>query len=350
MLNAAALTIAELRAARIDREEEMQVAYTALARNVHNVLLFGTRGAGKTFLTRLLEDDLNQGEPTLFACTANLASLGMYQPGSEEADAFPRAVLLQLCAAIWTRLLNKPYLQLKEHLSASGHEFNRVAPDEATVKAIYAQLMQHDLVHRSSRTNTAGMNLVAKGEMQEQFFLENKQLTILPFEFGEFVSQLLTDVLRPRGKEKIVVLCDEANHAKLYEQEQILERYFELFSSRRVQFLFVAAQGPWQEREYIPACFETTIQLNGFKNPQHVRTLVEADAMRRTGKQVRFTSEAIEVLVDVFSGHPRISLTASELALDMVPADLPRTIGLKEMLHACRITERRLKDYEKSLP
>lgn len=349
LLNAVAQSIEDLKAARVDREDEMTKAFTALASDVHNVLLYGTRGVGKTFLTRLLEDELQRTQPTLFVCTANLANLSAYQPGADEADAFPRAVLLQLCSAIWTRQIGKPYLKLKEHLSSSGHKIRGTSRAESTVQDIFAQLMRQDLVHRVSRTNTAGMNLLAKGEMQEQFFHENKQAPLLPFEFGEFVKQLTEDVLHPAGKDKIVVLCDEANHAKFYEQEQILERYFELFSSRRVQFLFVAAQGPWQQKEYIPACFETTIELRGFKEARHVRELIDSGAHRALGPETRFSPEALEVLIDAFDGHPRITLTACARAIELSRQGASKLIGLKETLRACRDTERRLQEYEKSV-
>lgn len=349
MLNAAAQTIEELRAARIDREEEFGKAYSALAKNVQNVLLYGTRGAGKTFLIRLIEDELCRREPQIFTCAVNLASLASYRPGADDIDAFPKAVLLQLCTALWTRLIDKSYLQLKDHLSYSGHELRVMPREESTIQAVYAQLMKSDLVQRTSRTNTAGLNLVAKGELQEQFVHENKQSSILPFEFGEFVGQLITDVLHPRSKSKVVIICDEANHAKFYEQEQLLERYFELFSSRRVQFLFVAGHGPWQEKEYIPACFETTIELAGFRNPDHTKVLVEADARRLTGGEVEFTQDALEVLVEAFAGHPRNSLDASQLAIDYVFSESSRKVTVKAMLKACRETEKKLQTWENSV-
>jgi hypothetical protein len=349
MLNAAALSIEELRAARIDREEEFSKAYAALAKNIQNVLLFGTRGAGKTFLIRLIEDELHKQEPQVFTCAVNLASLGAYQPNSDEIDVFPRAVLLQLCAALWTRLFDKPYLDLKDHLSDSGQELRAMRREEATVQAVYAQLMKRDRVRRTSRTNTAGLNLVAKGELQEQFVHEDKQSPVLPFEFGEFVGQLITDALHPRGKTKVVILCDEANHAQFYEQEQLLERYFELFSSRRVQFLFVAGHGPWREKEYIPSCFETTIELAGFKNAAHTKALVQADARRLVGSEVEFTQEAIEVLVESFAGHPINSLNASQRAIDLTLNEAPRRVTVKEMFKACRETEKQLQAWENSV-
>ena len=350
MLNAAALPIEVLRASRIDREEEFQKAYTALAKDVQNVLLYGTRGAGKTFLVRLIEDQLHRQEPRAFTCTVNLASLGTYNPGADEVDAFPRAVLLQLCAAVWTRLFDKPYLDLRDHLSDSASELRVMKREEATVQAIYAQLMKHDRVRRSSRTNTAGLNLVAKGELQEQFSHEDKQSSLLPFEFGEFVGQLIAKVLNPRGKTKVVILCDEANHAKFYEQEQLLERYFELFSSRQVQFLFVAGHGPWKEKEYIPSCFETAIELTGFKNPDHVKALVEAHARRSQAEEVTFSSDVIEILVEAFTGHPRNSIIASQRATEQALIEgSKKVVTVKGMLRACRETEKQLQAWETSI-
>lgn len=347
LLNAAAQSIETLKAVRIDREEEMAKAFAALAHNVHNVLLYGTRGVGKTFMTRLLEDELQRTQPSLFVCTANLANLAAYHPATDESDAFPRAVLLQLCTAIWTREIGKPYLKLRDQLAAPDGAIKTASVAESVVQDIYVQLMRHDLVRRSTRTNTAGISLVAKGEMQEQLFHESKQAPLLPFEFGEFVKQLSEEVLRPMGKDKIVILCDEANHAKIYEQEQILERYFELFSSRRVQFLFVAAQGPWNEKAYIPSCFETTIELRGFKNPHHVHELIVSATKRTTSEATQFSSEALEVLVEAFEGHPRLTLMACERAVQLAAQAGNRLVGLRDALRASREIERRLQEDEK---
>ncbi len=350
MLNAAAQSIEDLRDARVDREEEFSKAYSALANNVQNVLLYGTRGAGKTFITRLLEDEIRRENDDVFTCMVNLANLHSYGDNSDdESDAFPRAVLLQLCTALWTRVIGKNYLQLKDVLSSSGHELRSISKEEKSVQDIYAHLMQYDLLHRASRTNTAGMNLVAKGELQEHLFHENRQSSILPFEFGEFVTQLLTDVLEPKGKEKIIVLCDEANHAKFYQQEQILERYFELFSSRRVQFLFVAAQGPWQEREYIPSCFETTIELCGLKEQGDISSLIKGAAIRDYGDKFEFADEAIELIIDVFSGHPRNTLNASQRAIEFANEAASQKVTVREALRACREIEKQLSQYEKTV-
>lgn len=46
MLNAAAQSIEDIRAARINRESDSKIAHTALANNAHNVLLYGTPEKG----------------------------------------------------------------------------------------------------------------------------------------------------------------------------------------------------------------------------------------------------------------------------------------------------------------
>jgi hypothetical protein len=337
MLNAAAQSIEDLRALRVNREEEVESAYSALAENWHNVLLYGTRGVGKTFLTRIIEDEVAKRTPEALPCFINLASLAVYDDAGDEVAAFPRAVLLQLCSSIWTTIIQKPYLALRGHISDSGHEINTTPSDESTVRDIYTYLMRQDITDRSNRQNTAGFNFGARGELRESFTHEHRQQAVLPFEFGEFVSQLTSDVLMPRGKRKIIIFCDEANHASIYKQEQILERYFELFSSRRVQFLFVAAQGPWQEKEYVPTCFETKIELGGFKDRTDTVQMVQSTCV---DSSFTFTEEAFDVLIDTFEGHPRNSLEASERAIQLARARGQSTVSVRDMLRACRDVEK----------
>ena len=348
MLNAAAQSIEELRNARVDRESESKIAYTSLVKRSNNVLLYGPRGAGKTFLIRLLEDEISKAETSIFSCIVNVASLSLYDQGDEVA-AFPRAVLLQLCTSMWTRVLGKSYLELRDSACDSGQELRLKNTAEKTIKSVYRHLIQQQLIQRTALTNTAGVSMVARGEKSEQSSFEVRHMQILPFEFAEFADQLIQDVLRPKGISKIVVFCDESNHTKLYKQEQLLERYLELFSSRRVQFLFVAGVGPWTKKEYLPTCFETTIELGGFRERSDVQALIDKAMSGSQGNVIPFASGAIDVVFETFAGHPRRTLNACQRAYCDARESNLAEIDVRSILRACREIERLEKEYEESV-
>lgn len=123
----------EIRARCIDRKREVDTCLEALVEHGHNVLVHGTRGVGKTFLLRLVEDGLRATE-RFFPCFANLASLSAYG-GPSDTSGFPRAVLLQLCASIW-KALGKSYLDLCDRLSETGQEITFRKEAERTVQRV----------------------------------------------------------------------------------------------------------------------------------------------------------------------------------------------------------------------
>src|SRR3990170_3235798 len=98
-MNSAAITMPELRDCRVDRDTEFEQCKASLLRRSHNVLLYGARGARKTFLVRLLEDEIRRTADDAFPCLINVASLSGYDM-QDEVSAFPKAVLLQICAKL----------------------------------------------------------------------------------------------------------------------------------------------------------------------------------------------------------------------------------------------------------
>ncbi len=308
--NLAAENLHEIEALRIDRDREVAICRDAIVKSLHNVLLYGTRGVGKTFLLRLVEKAVTDHDPSVFPCLTNIASLIEYRI-ADDVGAFPRAVLLQLCAFLWTDVLNRSYLDLRDALDETGQEIHRRPKDEVTIRRIYRHLMLLERSARSAMFNTVGFSAGVKGEKKEEAGQQMRHSNVLPFEFAEFAHELVANVLKPRDKSRLVVLCDEANQMPIFRQEEILERYLELFSSKRVQFVFVAGMVPWDTKAFLPSCFETCLELKGFGDKSCVEELIT-----RAQPKIPFTGEAIDVLFEAYSGHPRYTVTACGMAYD----------------------------------
>jgi hypothetical protein len=125
----------------------------------------------------------------------------------------------------------------------------------------------------------------------------------LPFEFVEFTQEISRNVLSEHGKNRVVILCDEANLLPDFFQEEILSRYFELFCPQQFQFVFVAGFLPWHDR-IMPDCFETSIELGGFGTisdfAEFIRGVNTSD--------INVSDDALDALFTEFKGHPRHSL------------------------------------------
>ena len=313
-----------------------------IARN-HNVLLYGERGSGKTFLLKLIDEEIKVKNSQIFACFVNIASLRAYEPG-DEISSFPRAVLLQLCSSLWTNLLGKSYLDLRDHLHDTGREIAIKMKDEKIIQRIYTQLMKKHGVGGYKFTNSIGVSAGVKGSKKEEKEFQSHHSEILPFEFAEFANEIISNVLIPNNKKRIIILCDEANHMPLFKQEEILERYFDLFGSKKLQFLFVAGLVPWDNKPFLPSCFETRLELLGFPEKADLINLIE-----KYGPIEIFTGEAIDLLFEAYKGHPRDSLEACGRAFDLSKELVQDNIEASLMFRAIKEKNEFKKRYEEQM-
>jgi AAA+ ATPase superfamily predicted ATPase len=344
-LHAAVEGIERIRESRVDREDELAICMEALLARAQNVLVYGERGTGKSFLVRLIQDEIERTSPSVLTVTVNVSGLAAYSP-FDSASAFPRAVLIQICAELWERLLGRDYWELRERLGETGSEITFRSKAETTVQEIYSYLMINERTARFEWGNSVGFSAGVKGEKRESAATERKQLDILPFEFLKFVDTLYASVLKEHGIDRIVVLCDEANLLPEFRQHEILERYLELFAARYVQFLFVAG---FRNKAYyaLPASFETAFELKGFSKAEYVKELIERI---NHNNDIAFSDEAIKYLFDCFQGHPRNTLYACSKAIHHCDEERSDEVNTLIMKLACLEYKDEMRTEEAGLP
>src|ERR1035437_8908366 len=87
---------------RVNRVDELRSVKQALLKRGGNVFLYGPRGVGKTFLLRMLVDDLSCQKDSVFSFLFPV-DLAVVQVARTQGDsnAFPLAFLYSLLAAAW---------------------------------------------------------------------------------------------------------------------------------------------------------------------------------------------------------------------------------------------------------
>jgi hypothetical protein len=304
--------IETIREVRVDRDDEVSYCTEALLNKYENVLLYGERGVGKSFLVRLIHDEIERVAPSVLPITINMSGLAAYSP-QDNASAFPRAVLIQLCAELWKKLLGKDYLDLRERLKETGSEITTRSRAEKTIQRIYSNLMVYSRKSRFEWHNSVGFAAGVKGEKREAGIIEQQQADILPFEFLEFISEINTNVLAEYEITRVLILCDEANLLPIFNQHEILERYLELFAAKYVQFMFVAGFVDVGQINNLPTSFEARLELKGLPTIQHAKELIN----KWTADEITFLEGAIEHVFDCFKGNPRHTLQACSKAISI---------------------------------
>lgn len=327
-LNTRAMTREMIRELRVNRDSEVDACIRHLNRRGENVFIWGARGVGKTFLVRLIEAEL-QDEASILP--VNVDVLGLPGFGRlNAATAFPEAVLLGICRTIWKDILNKPYSDLRGRLDLREGDIRFPSKLARTVETIYVHVMASQRKAHYEYSNSVGFSVGAKGETKETGWLEQEQPPILPFEFLEFCEELL-GVLRDKGKNRVVVLCDEANLLPFEQQRDILGRYVDLFTSRSVQFLFVAGVHRWESvPPHIPEGFDLVLEVQGLQQDA-VAELLGKMAQRSGGE---LESDAVDVAQKHLKGNPRLLLEALHLAIGDT-AEVGRIV-LPNMEEACK--------------
>ena len=314
----------------------------AVLRKRNNVLIFGERGVGKTFLLRLIEDELIKDE-TVFAAYTSVSALNALG-GEDPVAAFSRQLLLQFCAHVWDEIFGRSYLDLRETLDEGKQDITLRSSEEEIIQRIYSHLMTRQRQGQYQMLNTVGFSAGVKGEKTEQISHQKLQADVLPFEFVEFTHEITQKVLTRHGKSRVVILCDEANLLSSFFQEEILNRYFDLFCPQQFQFVFVAGLLRGSAR-VMPDCFETLIELTGFPSVSDLSTFIH----RANTSPITIPEHAISALFEEFHGHPRHSLGVCERAYETAVASQQAELSSESIRHACRSYRRLLARYEREI-
>jgi hypothetical protein len=319
-----------IRKLRVDRETELQQCLDCLCKRCNNILLHGKMGVGKTFLVRMLHEQLVTDYPEIFACYLNLIHSSFYGPENTIA-IFPTSVLLVMCSTIWRVLFKRDYSELRAVLSEVPGALTSRTDAEARVAGIYRQLMTSQMQLEYQRRNVLGASAILKGEMSDKTTSQWHPTSLLPFEFFDLTEELITKVLHQSGITAVAMICDEATKFSTTEQQELLARYVEMFTARQVRFAVVvrtdAAQGI---RTSLSAFEEVPIGNLAYRSD-----IEELLSRRLASTGLVVSSDAIDILWETFQGNPLGTLGATRICYDNALKAKSKTLDAKLMMTAC---------------
>ena len=296
----------------VDRNDEVKECVAALCDRRNHLFIYGERGIGKTFLVHLISQGIRESRPGVFPCYINLLQDTMRVHPDSTQSGFPCAILRRLCTSLWHDLLGLSMSDLRAAIHETPGTLAIRDGLKRKILEVYRLVRLEDERLHYNRTSGIGAALGIKAEMQEGRSEEWRTSPWLSVELLDLIDELLEDVARPREIDQFVMLCDEANLMPFSEQKDLLLRYVELFAAKNTQFAMVMRPEVVSQAQAVFSACER-IELKGFSKREHVAELLRKH-LRNTG--VDPTDDGIDVLWEVFSGHPLYTIAAAKFAYD----------------------------------
>lgn len=337
--------LSEILALRADRETETNTCLENLLSARSNVFLYGERGVGKTFLVRLIEEELKEKGNNVFPFTVNASEILWYDR-FDPVSSFPAAILIHLCDAIWRNVLRRDPDELVAPLFDPKYHVKLKNREEELIQQINTRIRLQQRKFISQRRNTVGLSAVAKAEMDETYTEERTPIALLPFEFFQFVETIQRRIFQPRRIDKMIVLCDEINILPVIKQRELIERYIEMFTDRSLQFLFVAGFIPNFGMLAIPDCFDVIVELTTFHKLEDIQELIDK---RLQGSDYTMCKGASDELLKSVGGNPRFILMTCEIARQLAMSRSEAEITLSDIKAAATKFNKQRNDRTKML-
>jgi len=279
----------------VDRIQPTDDAIKFLTQRKGNVLIVGERKIGKTSFVSKLRREMERNHA--LCVDVNLISY------DEDPGAFLKGILLLLCYEVGEKIFKKSASDL---LFALGNSATVLTGNFGRFFQIYS-LARTMSVSKRRRTSLGGtVKIPALAETEGGLETES-QLEIggvHPLEFIELARELM-DICRKYKYESIIIFADEANRLAAQTSKEILRSYFDVFSSRNIQFVFVADISLIDYKP-IENIFELTIKLTHFPDIHCIEELLGRYYREQLGQEYTqyFSDAAIGKIWELSRGHP----------------------------------------------
>jgi len=244
---------------RVDRAADVQRLIRAVDRGA-NILVYGPRGVGKTFLLRMLLIELERRKAGVFPIYYQ-ASLTVThaKPKFGEEVAFKYALLFELISAVWYQLAQLPHIALAAAKRAEEIRFRSTG----IIADIHLRLVSSERENTYQRSNTLGADHIIAAKLDEERSSKTKFGGVEPLELSHYIADLKAVIETETKCTRLLVLCDEANLLPEEWQRMLIGSHVAELSALGLQFVFVADRKMEFENVLLEDYFEVFHELKG---------------------------------------------------------------------------------------
>lgn len=283
------------------RDNELFHINKVLYEDRESIALFGNDAIGKSSIIKTVYSHLltNKSKKVL------PVALNAFDFLQAVEINFLGIVTHQICAAIWTKMMNRKYSELIEDTLLNVRGDLLSLPEEIAIKRIFKILSSDKLsgIGKVNKEISGKFFIEGKLSSESEFSAERKPLA--PFEFLHLLDELV-DIIKSYGYDSILLLCDELNHYPERVNSEFLRSYFDIFSSREIQFLITIVNPNALGKEDVDLLldsFNQPLEIKHFKTIESVQQLV-LNVLLLDDENVYFDKETFKILFDVTDGHP----------------------------------------------
>lgn len=283
------------------RRHELTYINQALFQKKESLVVYGNDAIGKSSLIGTVYNTLNKtNSGKIFPVRINA-----FDFIKAVEDNFLGITTHQICAAIWTKLLNKKYSELIEDTLQSEKKLGLLSEEEKTIKRIFRIVTSEKITGTGRMNKEIGGEFFVKGNLSHSNEIVNVRKALAPFEFLHLLDELI-DIIKSYNYTSIIVFCDELNHLPEKTNTDILRNYFNIFSSNQIQFVIVVVNPEMQGKENaqkLIESFNSKLELGTFKTINDVDELIN-NSLQTVSRKIAFDSECSSILYDFTEGHP----------------------------------------------
>jgi GTPase SAR1 family protein len=288
----------------VNRNEEKDLAWRALFRDKVNLLVTGPFGIGKSSFLRKIEHNIKeQPDLRVFPVQLNMISYAFHE---HSFDKFLNDLIKQLCASIVTIIFKMDYSEFLEDLYKTPDLGQQLDKRKKTLFRIsrFIKSEGYDTSYTSQRQ--AGVNSILIGKATDSNNISFQVGNITNFEFLMFIDEL-KQILKDENYDTILFLCDEANKLSEEVNIEIIQKYFEIFASKNIQFIFVTVPDADNKIPEISDAFGCQIRIGNFQSSDSVEELVHLvldDFRQKGGESILIEKECFDEIHEICNGQP----------------------------------------------
>lgn len=270
-----------------------------------SVSISGFNGIGKSSLILTLLEDLKANDQGIFPVQIKENQFRDYLTGE-----FLSLVVREVCIEIWTKSLGGKISELLEQSLLNARATDLESKNKKILKRIFRIVTSESLSSKGLLSSNAGAKLIFEGSITESNEFSIVRKPLISSEFLLLIDELM-EILADKGYKKIVIVCDQLNHAAPEMNYEIVSQYFELLSSRNIFFLVSAinrrADGYSSSQMHTEALlksFGRWIELGCFSDSKEIHEFAKNCTKKANIKHLLISSDFYRGVFGLTEGYP----------------------------------------------